>query len=62
MDLVTVQSINRLLCGVNVTSTTAVSQSVASSSSDFLPDDGEKPNQPKRFLFLKKNIIMVGFS
>ena len=34
-------------------STTAVSCSVATSSSESLPNDGEKPNQPKRLLFPK---------
>ena len=42
---------------MNVTSTrastTAIICSVATSSSEFLPNDGEKPNQPKRLLFLK---------
>ena len=36
---------------MNVTSTTAVSCSVGSSSSESLPNDGEKPNHLKRFLF-----------
>ena len=35
------------------TSTTAVRCSVATSSSESLPNDGEKPNQPKKLLFLK---------
>ena len=34
-------------------STTAVSCSVATSSSESLPNDGENPNQPKRLLFSK---------
>ena len=34
-------------------STTTVSCSVATSSSESLPGDGEKPNQLKRFCFLK---------
>ena len=42
---------------MNVTSThastTAVSCLVATSSSESLPNDGVKPNQPKRLLFLK---------
>ena len=42
---------------MNVTSTcastTAVSCSVATSSLESLPNDGEKPNQPKRLLFSK---------
>ena len=42
---------------MNVTSTcastTAVSCSVATSSSESLPNNGEKPNQPKKLLFLK---------
>ena len=57
------------MCGMNVTSTTAVSYSVATSSSESLPNDGEKhdgekhdgekhdgkkPNQPKRLLLLPK--------
>ena len=41
----------RLSCGMNVTSTTAVSYSVATSSSESLSNNGEKPNQPKRSLF-----------
>ena len=45
------------LCGMNVTSTntstTAVSYSVATSSSESLPNDGEKPNQLKILLFPK---------
>ena len=45
------QDISGLSCGMNVTSTTAVSCSVATSSSESLLNDGEKPNQPKRFLF-----------
>ena len=42
---------SRLLCGMNVTSTIAVSCLVATSSShsESLPNDGEKSNQPKRF-------------
>ena len=32
---------------------TAFSCSVATSSSESLPSDGEKPNQPKRLLFSK---------
>ena len=42
-----------LLCSMNVTSTTAVSCSVATSSSESLANDGEKHNQPKRLLFTK---------
>ena len=38
---------------MNVTPTTAVSCSVATSSSESLPNDGEKPSQPKKFLFSK---------
>ena len=34
-------------------SATAVSCSVATASSESLSNDGEKPNQPKRFLFTK---------
>ena len=34
-----------------LTSTTAVSYSVATSSSESLSNNGEKPNQPKRSLF-----------
>ena len=34
-------------------STTAVSCSVATSSSESLPNDGVKANQPKRLLFSK---------
>ena len=34
-------------------STTAVSYLVVTSSSESLPNDGEKSNQPKRFLFQK---------
>ena len=46
---------------MNMTSThastmhTAVSLSVATLSSEFLSNDGEKPNQPKRFMFPKCN-------
>ena len=36
-------------------STIAVSCSVATSSSESLPNDVEKPNQPKRLLFPKYN-------
>ena len=47
------------MCGINGKSTrtpiTAVSCSVATSSSESLPNDGKKPNQPKRPLFLKRN-------
>ena len=50
MDLVIIQTI-RLSCGMNVTSTTAASYSVATSSSESLSNNGEKPNQPKRSLF-----------
>ena len=39
--------ISGLSCGKNMTSTTAVSCLVATSSSESLPNDGEKPNQPK---------------
>ena len=42
-----------LSCGMNVTFTTAVSYSVATLSSQSLPNDGENANQPKKFLFLK---------
>ena len=35
---------------MNVTSTTALSCSVATLSSESLPNDDEKPNQPKKFL------------
>ena len=38
---------------MNVTSITAVSCSVATSSLESLPCDGEKSNQPERLLFLK---------
>ena len=40
---------------MNVTSiaTTAVGYSVATSSSESLSNDGEKPNYPKRLLFPK---------
>ena len=60
MDLVTVQTIRIFwldyrACGTNVTSTTAVSSSVATSSSESLPKDDEKLNQPKRFSFYKCN-------
>ena len=48
------RDISGLLCGMNVTST-AVSCSVATSSSDSLPNDGEKCNQLRRFLFPKCN-------
>ena len=48
---------------MNVTSThtptTAVSGSVATSSTKSLPNDGEKFNQPKRLLFLTKKAIMA---
>ena len=40
---------------MNVTSTTVVSCSVATSSPKSLSKDGEKPNQLKRFLFPKCN-------
>ena len=61
MDLVTHDypnyDISVSLCGMNVKSTrvptTAVSCSVVTSSSESLPNDGEKPNQPKRPLFPK---------
>ena len=36
-----------------VISAIVVSSSLATSSSEFLPNDGEKPNQPKRFLLPK---------
>ena len=47
----------RILLDYHVASiyTTAVSCSVGTSSSESLPNDGEKPNQPKRFLFLKSD-------
>ena len=38
---------------MNVTSTTAVGYSVATSSSESLLNDCEKPNQPKKLLFPK---------
>ena len=38
---------------MNMTSTTAVSCSVTTLLSESLPNDGEKPNQPKRLLFPK---------
>ena len=41
--------------GTNMTSTTAVSCSVATSTSASLPNIGEKPNQPKRFSFPKRD-------
>ena len=50
--------ISGLSCGMNVTSTTAVSCSVTTSSSVSLPndgEDGEKSNLPKSRLFLKCN-------
>ena len=57
MDLVTVQTIRIIICGLlhgmNVTSTTAVNCSVATSLSESLPNDGEEQNQLKRLLFLK---------
>ena len=40
---------------MNVTFTTVVSYSVATSSSEFLPNDGEKHNQSNSFLFPKYN-------
>ena len=45
------------MCGKNVTSTTAVSYSVATSSSESLPKDNEKPDQPKRFSSWKCDIL-----
>ena len=42
-----------LSCGMNVIFTTAVSYSVATLSSQSLPNDGKNANQPKRFLFPK---------
>ena len=42
---------------MNVTSTIAVSCSIATSSSESFPIDVEKPNQRKRFCF--RNAIMV---
>ena len=42
--------ISRSLCGMHVKSTTAVSCSVTTSSLESLPNDSEKPNQPKRHL------------
>ena len=45
--------ISRLSCGMNVTSTTAVGYSVATSSSESLLNDCEKPNQPKKLVFPK---------
>ena len=47
--------ISRSLYGMYVKSTTAVSCSVTTSSLEFLPNDSEKPNQPKRLLFPKCN-------
>ena len=47
--------ISRSLCGMHVKSTTAVSCSLTTSSLESLPNDSEKPNQPKRLLFPKCN-------
>ena len=41
-------------------STTAVSCLVATSSSESLPNDGEKSNKPKRG-FRFRNVVMVRF-
>ena len=46
---------SRSLCGMHVKSTTAVSCSVTTLSLESLPNDSEKPNQPKRLLFPKCN-------
>ena len=51
--------ISGLSYGMNVTSTSAVSYSVATSSLESLPNDGEKPNQPKRFLFPKCDHLKI---
>ena len=48
------EDISRSSCGMNMTSTTTVSCSVATSSSESLPNDGEKPNQPKRLISEKQ--------
>ena len=45
--------ISGLSCDMNMTSTTADGYSVATSSSESLLNDCEKPNQPKKLLFLK---------
>ena len=48
------QDISELLCGMNVTSTTAVGYSVATSSPESSSlNDCEKPNQPKKLLLPK---------
>ena len=54
MDLVTVLTPTHV-------STTAVSYSIATSSSESLPNDGEKPNQLKRLLFLKCDYGRIKF-
>ena len=57
MDLVTqpkLKDISGFSRGANMMSTIAASCSVATSSSESLPNVGEKPNQPKRFLFPKR--------
>ena len=45
--------ISGLSCDMNATSTTAHGYSVATSSSESLLNDCEKPNQPKKLLFPK---------
>ena len=52
-DLPNYYDISGLMCGKNGISTTAVCCLVATSSSECLPNDGEKPNQPKRLLLPK---------
>ena len=42
-----------LLCDMNVISTTIISCSVATSSSESLPNDGEKAQSVNQFLFPK---------
>ena len=50
MDFVIVQTA-RIFPNYHVASTTPVSCSVATSSSESLPNDGEKPNLAKEILF-----------
>ena len=63
MDLVIVQIIRifldyRVAC---VTSTTTDNYSVATLSPESLLNDCEKPNQPKKLLFLKCDLIWLNF-
>ena len=46
---------------MNVTSNAAVGYSVATTSSESLLNDCEKPNQPKKLLFLICDLIWLNF-